>query len=95
MRSQDSEQQTLNAIETQLRRDDPGLALCFIAFSQVTRNVAMPPSEQWTEGLQVGCGRRRRGWMGLSHRLRIQLIMLFVVGMTLFFAVPEAISWMS
>lgn len=55
----------------------------------------MPPSEQWTEGLQVGCGRRRRGWMGLSHRLRIQLVMLFVVGMTLFFAVPEAISWMS
>jgi hypothetical protein len=45
MRSQDSEQQILNAIETQLRSEDPGLAACFIAFTSVTRSTGMPSAE--------------------------------------------------
>lgn len=46
MRSRDSEYQILNAIEAQLRSDDPELTACFMAFTSVTRNTGTPPSEQ-------------------------------------------------
>jgi hypothetical protein len=94
MRSQDSEQQILDAIETQLRSEDPRLAACFIAFTSVTRNAGMPPAEQLSEGRWVASRRshRRRGWP--SYALLIQLVMLFFAGMTMFFMVPAAINRM-
>lgn len=50
MRWQGSEQEVLNAIETQLRNEEPRLTACFIAFTSVTRNADMPSAEQLTEG---------------------------------------------
>lgn len=94
MRSQHSEQQILNAIETQLRSDDPQLAACFIDFASVTRNAGMPPIEQLAEGRRVASRRRHRRWGRPSYALLIQLVMLFVVGMTMFFIVPAAITRM-
>lgn len=95
MRSQDSEQQILNAIESQFRSDDPALAACFIAFTTVTRNTGMPPSEQWAEGLPAARGRRRRRGTRVSCARLIQRVMLLFAGITMFFQVPEAISRMS
>jgi hypothetical protein len=92
MRSQDSEQQILNAIETQLRSEDPRLAACFIAFASVTRNAGMLPTEQLTEARWVAPRRRHRRWWRPSYAVLIQLVMLFVVGLTMFFTVPAAIS---
>ena len=94
MRSQDSEQQILNAIETQLRSEDPRLAACFIAFASVTRNAGMPPAEQLTDGRWVASRRRHRRGIRRSHALLIQLVMLFFAGMTMFFTVPAAITRM-
>jgi hypothetical protein len=102
MRSQDSEQQILNAVETQLRTEDPGLAACFIAFTSVTRNAGMPPAEQLTEGRRAASGRRHRRRVRRSYALLIQLVMLFFAGMTMFFfagmtmffTVPAAITRM-
>ena len=94
MRSQDSEQQILDAIETQLRSEDPRLTACFMAFTSVTRNAGMPSTEQLTDGRWVASRRRHRhrGWR--SYALLIQLAMLFFVGMTMFFMVPTAITRM-
>jgi hypothetical protein len=94
MKSQDTEQQILNALETQLRSEDPALAACFIAFTSVTRNTGMPPAEQLTEGRRPG--RLRRHWPGKrrSYALLIQLVMLFFAGMIMFFTVPVALSRM-
>jgi Protein of unknown function (DUF3040) len=94
MRSQDSEQQILNAIETQLRSEDPRLAACFIAFASVTRNAGVPPNEQLTEGRRVASRRRHRRWGRPSHALLIQLVILFVAGLTMFFTVPAVITGM-
>ena len=85
MRSQDSEQQILNAIETQLRSEDPRLAACFIAFASVTRNAGIPPTEQLTEGRCVASQRRHRRWGRPSYALLIQLVILFVAGLTMYF----------
>jgi Protein of unknown function (DUF3040) len=94
MKSQDTEQQILNAIETQLRSEDPRLAACFIAFTSVTRNTGMPPTEQLTEGRRVACRRRHRRGTRRSSALLIQLVMLFFVGMIMFVTVPAAINRM-
>ena len=37
MSSQDNERRVLDAIENQLRTEDPGLTTCFLAFSSITR----------------------------------------------------------
>jgi hypothetical protein len=87
MRSQDSEQQILNALETQLQSEDPHLAACFIAFTSVTRNTGMPLAEQLTERRVAGWRRHR-----LSYVLLIQLVIIFCAGLTLFFMLPRAIS---
>lgn len=89
MRSQNSEQRILNDVETQLRSDDPALAACFMAFTAVTRNTGMPPSEQWVEGRRIVCGRRRRRETRLSRSPQIQLIRLFFAGLTMFLTVPK------
>ena len=94
MRSQDSEQQILNAIETQLRSEDPRLAACFIAFASVARNAGKPPTEQLTEGRWVASQRRHRRWGRPSYALLIQLVMLFVAGLTMFFMMPAVITGM-
>ena len=93
MRRQDSEQRILDAIETHLRSEDPRLAACFIAFTSVTRNAGMPPTEQLTEGRRAASRRHRRGGR-LSCALLLQLVMLFFAGMTVFFTVPVAITRM-
>jgi hypothetical protein len=94
MRSQDSEQQILNAIETQLRNEDPALIACFMAFTSVTGNADMPPAEQLTEGRMVACRRRDRRRVRRSYALLMQLVMLFFAGMIMFFTVPAAIGRM-
>jgi hypothetical protein len=91
MRSQDSEQQILNALETQLQSEDPHLASCFVAFTIVTRNTGMPLAEQLTERRVAGRRRHRRG-SRLSYVLLIQLVIIFCAGLTLFFMLPRAIS---
>jgi hypothetical protein len=90
--SEDSEQHILNALETQLRSEDPELAACFIAFTSVTRNTCMPSAEQLTEGRLVAFRRRHRRGTRLSYALLIQLVILFFAGITLFFMVPRLIS---
>ena len=92
MRSQDSERKILNAIEIQLRSEDPWLAACFIAFTSVTRNAGMPPAEQLTDGRRVASRRRHRRGVRRSYALLIQLVMLFFAGMTMFFTVPADIT---
>ena len=94
MRSQDSEQQILNAIETQLRSEDPRLAACFIAFASVTTNAGVMPTERLTEGQWVAPRRRHRRWRRPSCGLLIPLAMLLVAGLTMFFTVPAAITGM-
>jgi hypothetical protein len=94
MRSQDSEQRILNAIETQLRSEDPRLAACFIAFASVTRNAGILPTERLTEGRWVAPRRKHRRWGRPSYALLIPLVMLFVAGLTMFFTVPAAITGM-
>ena len=94
MRRQDSEQRILDAIETQLRSEDPRLAACFIAFTSVTRNAGMPPTEQLTGGCRAASRRRHRRGGRLSCALLLQLVMLFFAGMTVFFTVPVAITRM-
>ena len=94
MRSHDSEQQILDAIETQLRSEDPRLAACFIAFTSVTRNAGMPPAEQLAEGRRVASRRGRRRGVRRSYAPLIQLVMLFLAGLSMVFMAPAAITRM-
>lgn len=91
MRAQDNEQQILNAIETQLRSDDPFLVACLIAFTSVTRNTGMPPGEQLIEEKKVTPRRRHRRGTRHSYALLIQPVMLFFASMILCFMVAAAI----
>ena len=94
MRSQDSEQRILNAIETQLRSEDPLLAACLIAFTSVTRHVGMPSAEQLSEENLVASRRRHQRGVRRSYALLIQLVMFVVNGMTMFCTVPAIIMRM-
>lgn len=85
MRSQDSEQQILNAMETQLRSDDPDLTASFMAFTSLTRNTGMPPAELSGIARWVACRPVRRYGIRMPYALLIQLVMLFFAGMTIFF----------
>ena len=89
MRAQDNEQQVLNAIETQLRNEDPCLAACLMAFTSVARNTGMPTHEQLTEGPEPAPRRRHRHRTRPSYTWLIQLVTLFIAGMILCFVVPE------
>jgi hypothetical protein len=86
MSSRDGEQQILDAIETQLRCENPRLTADFIAFADVTRNANMPSAEQSDDGRQVTSRRRHRHADPSVYILLIQLCVLFFAGVVLVFA---------
>jgi hypothetical protein len=86
MSSRDGEQQILDAIETQLRCENPTLTANFIAFASVTRNANMPSTEQLNDGRRVAsrCGHRHAD--PPAYVLLIQLCLFFFAGVVVAFA---------
>ncbi len=87
MRSRKSEHRILDAIETQLRSEDPQLTASFIAFTTITRNADMPSAQQLNVRRLVACRRRRPRTHRPAYALTLQLVLLFLVGMVGFFFV--------
>jgi Protein of unknown function (DUF3040) len=86
MSSRDGEQQILDAIATQLRRENPKLTADFIAFTSITRNANMSSAEQLNDGRRVASRRRQRHVDPPAYALLIQLCVFFFAGVALVFA---------
>ncbi len=72
MRPPDDERVVLNAVESQLRTEDPQLIACFMAFNSVTRPIR--DADDWD---RPGAGeeRLRRG-DPVRHRRAVQLVIV-------------------
>jgi Protein of unknown function (DUF3040) len=83
MSSRDGERQILDAIEAQLRSENPKLTANFIAFTSVTGNANMPSAQQLNDGRRVASRRRHRHADPPVSVLLIQLCVLFFAGVVL------------
>ena len=72
MRTPDHERVVLNAVESQLRTEDPQLIACFMAFNSVTRPIR--PADGWDRPA-AGEERIRRG-DPVRHRRVVQLVIV-------------------
>jgi Protein of unknown function (DUF3040) len=86
MSSRDGEQQILDAIETQLRCENPRLTASFIDFTSVARNANMPSAEQLNNGRRLGSCRRHQHTDPAVSILLIQLCLFFFAGAVLVYA---------